>query len=327
MKRIAALIALAATTILGGGSAQATYPGPNGRIAFADYVSGQIYAVNPDGTGLAQLTHTGSSRVAGDPSWSPSGKRVLFEVFRIDKPNDRSRIWIMHADGSHRHRLGAERKGFRDFNPQFTPDAQKIVFSRCQSPEKEVCAIWKMRADGTHRHPLTPYRGQKLGGNNSEVIDVSPSVAPNGRRIAFTRFQGLNGIEAQIYLMRADGSHLHPVTPAWIEAGTSDWSPNGRWIVFESNAVRIGSSIFRMKPDGTRIHRITPSRYPHNDALPSYSPEGDRITFVSDRNHADICCNDLFAVDAIGGGESLIDIGLSDIGILSPAWGTAPLTP
>ncbi|HEY7152031.1 MAG TPA: hypothetical protein VH391_10150 [Solirubrobacterales bacterium] len=62
--------------------------------------------------------------------------------------------------------------------------------------------------------------------------------------------------------------------------------------------------------------------FPNNDALPGYSPQGNRIAFISDRSG---CCNDLFEINANGGGEKLIDTGLSNPGIVFPAWGTAPL--
>src|SRR5213592_3512230 len=101
------LLAVAALAALGAAPASATFPGPNGRIAFSDYVSGQIYAVNPDGSALRQLTHTRPSRGADFPSWSPNGEKVLFSRFRNDLPdgNDNSRIWIMNADGTNKRRL------------------------------------------------------------------------------------------------------------------------------------------------------------------------------------------------------------------------------
>ena len=52
-----------------------------------------------------------------------------------------------------------------------------------------------------------------------------------------------------------------------------------------------------MKPDGTGLHRLTPDRFPHNDALATYSPQGNHIAFVSDRNYPDECCLDLFAIE------------------------------
>lgn len=51
---------VAAVLMVGAAPAAATFPGQNGRIVFADYMSGQIYAANPDGSALRQLTHTNS---------------------------------------------------------------------------------------------------------------------------------------------------------------------------------------------------------------------------------------------------------------------------
>src|SRR4051794_611576 len=107
---LSAVMALAA---LGAASAQATFPGPNGRIAFEDFNRGQVFAVNPDGSGLAQLTHTGQRMIADFPSWSPNGERILFSKYRADRQfgeND-SRIWIMSADGTDRSQVTDEVDG------------------------------------------------------------------------------------------------------------------------------------------------------------------------------------------------------------------------
>jgi TolB protein len=311
--------AVALPLVLAPARAGATFPGPNGRIAFSDYMSGQLYAVNPDGRGLRQLTHIGRNGAADFPSWSPNGKHILFSRFRFGAAGERTRIWIMDADGGDKRRLARDTKGFRDYTPRFMPHAARIVFARCQ-PDDGVCAIWKMRSNGTHKRALTPY----VHSVHNEAVDFSPSVSPDGRRIAFTRFFS-GGRAARIFIMRVDGSNPHPVTPPWLEAGAPDWAPGGHRIVFNTNAPRAGSGLFAMKPDGTHLHRLTPDRFPHSDALPSYSPRGDRIAFISDRRYPDACCTDLFAVDSSGGRGQRIQLGNSGTGVLWPSWGTAPL--
>jgi Tol biopolymer transport system component len=179
-----------------------------------------------------------------------------------------------------------------------------------------------MWADGTHKQALTPY----VHGPNNEHIDFFPSVAPDGNRIAFTRFAS-DGVISRIFVMTVDGGDPHAISPARLEAFAPDWSPSGRRITFSSNSLRAGESVFTMKRDGSDIRRITRDRFPHSDAVPAYSPQGDRIVFSSDRNYSDACCLDLFAINPTGGGEHLIDTGLSGAGILDPAWGTAPLAP
>jgi Tol biopolymer transport system component len=311
---IAAVALATALATIGVGVAHATFVGHNGRIAFADYMSGQIYAVNPDGSGLAQLTHF-RSLAADWPRWSPSGRRLVFDKFN---PNTfEGAIWIMNAHGSHERHVVRPSKGFVDQTGTFTPDGRRIVFSRCRG---EVCGIWKMRATGTHQRALTPFR------KVNETVDSAPSVSPNGRRIVFTRFLN-NGIEARVFMMRIDGSRLHPLTPPHFEGGSPDWMPNGHRIVFTSNSFRTGSSVFTIRPGGRGIHRLTPSRYPHNDAAATFSPRGNRIAFISDRNYPDACCNDLFEMGADGSAEQMIDVGLTNPGIIEPAWGTHPLAP
>lgn len=305
--------------LLAASPAAATYPGPNGRIAFEDYVSAQVFAVNPDGSGLVQLTHTTGPTLAGEPAWSPNGKRLLFEkaVFEGDA---RQRLWTMHADGTHQRPLPMDGKQFLEHDAKYTPDGRSIVFVRCRPPTPSVqenCSIWRMRADGSHRRALTPFAGSRP--------DFYPSVSPDGTRIAFTRF-GDRGTVARTWVMQSDGDRPHPITPPHLRGYLPDWSPDGRRITFSSRFGPIGNTIYTMKPDGSEIDRISPSKYPNNDYNSIYSPQGDRILFVSDRSYPDLCCNDLFTVDP-SGGEQMLDVGLPDAGIVNPDWGTAPPLP
>ena len=54
--------------------ADATYPGDNGRIAYGNFITGQIYTINPDGTDRLQVTAVGPTHFADGPSWSPDGQ-------------------------------------------------------------------------------------------------------------------------------------------------------------------------------------------------------------------------------------------------------------
>src|SRR5215469_12736301 len=101
----------------------------DGRIAFSDINTRQIYTVNPDGTGLAQLTHESSGIVARWPNWSPDGSHILFA--RFNTSNGAGRIWIMNANGTGQHQLTSDAPGYRDYTPKYTPDGKRIVFTRC----------------------------------------------------------------------------------------------------------------------------------------------------------------------------------------------------
>jgi Tol biopolymer transport system component len=297
--------------------ASATYGGPNGRIAFVDFMTGQVYAVNPDGTGMTQLTHTNANHAAIHPEWT-ADRRITFSLIRTDRPDDHARIWIMNADGSGQHKVTGDAPGFRDYRANVTPDGTQIVFARCQ-PNNGVCAIWIMASDGSDRRPLTPFRD-----GQNEAVDFFPTVSPDGTTVAFARF-GWNGITAQVYEIPIDGeTAAYPVTPPRLEATSPDYSPDGGILTVSSQSPRLGSNIYSLQTDGTHLTRLTQTGYPNNDFGSVFSPQGDRIAFVSDRRYDDFCCLDLFVMLADGTQEHRVPIG-GGRGILDVAWGSAPL--
>jgi Tol biopolymer transport system component len=305
--RLPLALALMAWLILApAGAAHATFAGRDGRIAFWDFMTGQIYAVNPDGTGLAQLTHVAPHLTAADPAWSPDGKHIAFDS-NMSGP---VRLWIMDANGSHAHMVAGDRSNAADLHPFWTPDGRQLVFSRCIMGDH--CAIYSIRVDGTHLRALTRLHA---------IADIQPSVSPDGRQIAFTRFNA-NGIISQVYVMNADGSGAHAVTPPALEGVGPGWSPTGKLITFTSNCCRPGSNVYVMHPNGTGTRRLTHTPFPHNSFLSAYAPQADRIAFVSDRRYANFCCQDLFVMRSNGTQETLVHTGLT--GVLSPSWGTSP---
>jgi Tol biopolymer transport system component len=318
--RIALLTAVLGMLVVPSAVARATFPGTNGRIAFADWDTGQIYAVNPDGTGLVQLTHARS--FAGDPSWSPDGTQIVFE-----KPyKDRQVLWLMDADGSNKHMIADQPPNTYSFSAVFTPDGTHVVYTRCRLFEIRpgdrafTCRIFSIATDGTDRVGITTTDPPL------EVFDFEPMVSSDGSTIVFTRHnQNYDGIIGQLYTMDIDGSNQLPITAPRYEAWYADWSPDDTHIVFTSNSNRYGSNGFVMNADGTNIVRLTTTPFPHNDYQLMYSPDGTQLVFASDRNLESICCDtQMFVMNADGTNQTPVDVG----GLPSPhdfSWGTAPL--
>jgi Tol biopolymer transport system component len=307
---VLAIATMAATILLVGGPARATFPGQDGRIAFWDYMTGQIYTMNPDGTALVQATHVSKGHTAADPAWSPDGTKIAFD----SDVSGQVRLWVMGASGSHPHQLTGDLPGYNDFVPSYTPDGRSVVFARCRPDPPGGCAIYSVRTDGTHQRAITPFR--------ADVADFRSDVSPDGTRIAFDRF-GANGITAQVYVMQADGSGAHALTPPALEGFSPGWSPDGRRITFSDACCKLNSNVYAMHSDGTGIHRLTDTPFPNNNVPGAYSPQGDRIVFASDRRYNDLCCTDLFMMRSSGAGETLIPTG--HLGAIDPVWGTAPL--
>ena len=75
---VALLVALSAPSVQGASAGGKAVPVTNGKIAFVSTRDGnaQIYSINPDGSGLARLTHTMAADLA--PAWSPDGTKIAF---------------------------------------------------------------------------------------------------------------------------------------------------------------------------------------------------------------------------------------------------------
>ncbi len=71
----------------------------NKRIAYwsgIEHRYGQVWTMNADGTDRKQLTIAAAPASSDNPTWSPDGKRILFDTNRRRRPD----IWVMNADGS-----------------------------------------------------------------------------------------------------------------------------------------------------------------------------------------------------------------------------------
>ena len=99
--------------------ARATQPGVNGKIAFSFDTTGQIYTINPDGTGLFQLTNVNGA--AYSPDWSPDGHPIAFSF----DDDTHGGIAIINADGTDFHDLTPT--GIHA-QPAFTPDGHHLVY-------------------------------------------------------------------------------------------------------------------------------------------------------------------------------------------------------
>jgi Tol biopolymer transport system component len=171
------------------------------------------------------------------------------------------------------------RDGASDSFPAWSPDRKRIVFSRATRGDAD---IYVMRANGTGLRRLA---GSARGGQ-----DLYPRFSPDGRSIVFASARGSR--EADVFVMRADGSGVRRIVagPAWVEDTQPAFSPDGRHVVFASNRLSFFNyELYRVRTvGGGRATRLTfwgsgRDGAPGDDVSPSYSADGRRIAFVSDR--------------------------------------------
>ncbi len=315
MRRIGPIIASALVAF---GFVSAVGPAPsvgaapvNGRILFtrcADATGCQIYTANPDGTALRRVTSQGDNFL-GD--WSPDGTRITY----TGTSSGDLAIWIADANGANAQQLTPDDPDSDDLYPRFAPGGNRILFTNCLG---EGCdgGIGSVRTDGSHLHLVTPNSGESYN-----LADLSPS----GARMAYMRWH-VGGVKMAIYVSRADGSGERRVTPPRLQGWLPDWAPRGGTILFSSEIFfdRPAPSLYSVRPDGAGLRALTHPPFPHADWAGSYSPDGTKIIFNSDRRYDDFCCGDLFTIDADGGNLQRIRLPFD---AYDPRWGTAPALP
>jgi Tol biopolymer transport system component len=192
--------------------------------------------------------------------------------------------------------------GNRNDMPVWSPDGNSIAFFSDLGGNPD---IYVMSSDGSHVEQLTRDAFASLYFTKSPD-DRSPSWSPDGSQIAFESGrdnQKMTYVDHDIYVMTADGSNVRRLTDDGADEGSPRWSPDGDSIAYAKKDYFSAQGlienpawdIYVMNADGTDQMQLTND--PSSELEPSWSPDGTRIAFISDRNGENF---DIYVMNADG---------------------------
>ena len=197
-------------------------------------------------------------------------------------------VFSADSDGSNLRQLTST-LGY-DAEGSYSPDGKLVVFCSLRSafPLKELSEedrqryqldpsyfgeLYLMKADGSQLRRLTNHPG----------YDGGPFFTPDGEHIVWRRFDK-SGATADIFTVRIDGTGLRQLTDFQSMSWAPYCHPSGQYVIFTSNKFGFGNfELFLVDRNGLR----EPVRVTHTDGfdgLPVFSPQGDTLSWTSDRN-------------------------------------------
>lgn len=262
-------------------------------IARAD---SELWMINADGTKCHRLAETPGFR-CGSPAWSPDGKWIAYDTWKIGGGHSDSHIALMRVDGTEQRILGSGAM------PSWSPDGTQVTFHGVD----QASGIYVANVNGKGRKRIIDHwgsprwmpQGNRIASIGAEggiaLFDLALGVetpildqpypirqgfgvSPDGLRFCFADMSGgvavaqldKQTMKATVRWLMKDGQGYH-----------ASWAPDSRRVVFAWTASD-------QEPDQLYIADVDSDEEPERmlgqhsrftNTNPAWSPDGKSIVF------------------------------------------------
>ncbi|HET6668609.1 MAG TPA: protein kinase [Pyrinomonadaceae bacterium] len=234
---------------------------------FGTFEGGDIWSVNVRTGNESKLIDK-----AVNPAFSPDGKSIAFDAAWVGT----HRIWIADSQGHNAQQLTSDTtEEMRHVRPRWSPDGTRIVFQNVEGTKFNVRAVAVAQ--------------RKLYWVTNDLFNnLNPVWSQSGKFIYFSSDRG-GGYNVWRVQYSSDG--VVASSPQQITTGAGQdvelaMSPDGRRLAL--SILRQNADVWRLpvssetgKPTGEPVELITTTR---EDSRASWSPDGTKIAFNSDRS-------------------------------------------
>ena len=156
-------------------------------------------------------------------SWSQADPNVMVIACRVS--DERDTMLVIGMDGRLIRRLDAGKDRIGDLS--LSPDGQTIAFWATDHADASGGALYTLPVVGTG--------DPKRVANTEDGLNADPAWSPDGSQIAFSRVDGSDQGDTDIFVMNVDGSDVRQLTESDAADTRPAWSPDGRSLLIVSN--------------------------------------------------------------------------------------------
>jgi dipeptidyl aminopeptidase/acylaminoacyl peptidase len=238
-----------------------------------------------------------------DPQISPEGKWVAYVVSTTDSAKDKtdSDIWMTSWDGAQTIQVTSSPDG--ESSPRWSPDGRYLAFLSSRQGGKGS-QLWLLDRQGGEAKRVTELktgiRGYEWAPDGKHIALVMNDVAPEPdsankkpKPIVLDRYHFksdaggyLDSTRSHLYLFDLDSRTATILTPGLYEETDPAWSPDGKWIAFESKRIAgdpdrsTNSDVFVIEArGGATPKQLTTFDGPDGGPL-GWSPDGSTIAYL-----------------------------------------------
>jgi TolB protein len=237
-------------------SNQHFYPSlaPDGKSvvysAFYSTNNFEIYELNINDGSLSRLTNGFGVKTA--PEISPDGKSIAYTKWNA--ATKRYQIILANRNGTNAGNI----PGLSGWDPTWSPVGDRILFA---SDSRGLVQLYKTDLVGKNLKAVT----------NLPAIRGRSDWSADGKYIVTYSGPAWN---RELFLMNADGTNSHQLTPSGGNSQGPSFSPDGQWVVFTAYFDNYGDDhgceIYVIRTDGTDLRRLTNNDY--CDYQPRWGP-------------------------------------------------------
>ena len=230
------------------------------------------------------LDDLGKLKDVRDPQCAPDGKSVAFVVHQIDVKEDKpgaSHIWTVGIDGQNERQITSSNDS--ESSPRFSPNGRYLSFTSERPGKAKGEQVWLLDRTGGEAFQLTELKGRLQGyewAPDSErlallVRDPDPDAPEEGAATPAAPRKAPKPIVIDRYKFKQD---------------VQGYLLSGRH-----------SNIYLFDIASKKFERLTAGKA--DESSPSWSPEGTRLAFMSNRNEDPDRepSSQLFVIDAKAG--------------------------